>query len=353
MSYESSSSSGRHAWGNGSLHEAVFESGNGFTFLLTGDGRIVDAADHALAFADATRGEVVTTEFWNTPWFRADETHRQQLKEDIQRVIGGETVQREYRIQGTDGAAVVAMSIRPVPTGGAEPNRLFVTGVEITELHRRLEALDAQNRALEEFVRVAAHDVRDLLAVATGTLQLATTDVGRGERVEVARERLETVEATLHRIGKLIDNLSRLAREGKLVGERSEHELAAIATEAWQHVDTREASLSIESSTQIRADRTRLMEVFENCYRNAVEHAGPAVTVRVGTTDDGFYIEDDGPGLPERGETLFDVGVSTADGMGLGLSIVETIVTAHGWTLSATDSADGGARFEIRMDGEQ
>jgi signal transduction histidine kinase len=82
-----------------------------------------------------------------------------------------------------------------------------------------------------------------------------------------------------------------------------------------------------------------------------VEHGGSDVTVRVGTLDDrpGFYVEDDGPGIPEEvREEVFDRGVTTDDdGTGFGLAIVREIAEAHGWTVRATESDAGGARFEF------
>jgi signal transduction histidine kinase len=63
----------------------------------------------------------------------------------------------------------------------------------------------------------------------------------------------------------------------------------------------------------------------------------------------GFYVEDDGDGIPadEHGE-IFDHGYTTSDdGMGFGLSIVEDIVDAHDWDISTAESHEGGARFEI------
>ncbi len=71
--------------------------------------------------------------------------------------------------------------------------------------------------------------------------------------------------------------------------------------------------------------------------------------VTVGIIESGFYVADDGAGIPpsER-EKVFRGGYSTAGrGTGLGLSIVEEIATAHGWEVAVTESADGGARFEI------
>jgi signal transduction histidine kinase len=73
------------------------------------------------------------------------------------------------------------------------------------------------------------------------------------------------------------------------------------------------------------------------------------VTVTVGDLDRGFYIEDDGPGIPETDrEKVFEAGHTTsADGTGFGLSIVKEIVEAHDWEIRITDGTDGGARFEV------
>ncbi|MFB6177864.1 MAG: sensor histidine kinase, partial [Halobaculum sp.] len=94
----------------------------------------------------------------------------------------------------------------------------------------------------------------------------------------------------------------------------------------------------------------RLTQLFENLLRNAVEHGGPDVTVRVGCTDEGtIFVEDDGPGIPpEERDEIFEPGHSSASGgTGFGLTIAKQIVEAHGWTIAATEGTDGGARFEL------
>ena len=65
--------------------------------------------------------------------------------------------------------------------------------------------------------------------------------------------------------------------------------------------------------------------------------------------EDGFYVEDDGPGIPEENRTdIFDSGYSTTgEGTGFGLSIVKRVAEAHGWDITVTESEVGGARFEI------
>lgn len=71
--------------------------------------------------------------------------------------------------------------------------------------------------------------------------------------------------------------------------------------------------------------------------------------VRVGPLDDGFYVEDDGPGIPaEKRTEIFDWKYTTkAEGSGIGLKSVEQIVNAHDWEIGAGESEKGGARFEV------
>jgi signal transduction histidine kinase len=106
---------------------------------------------------------------------------------------------------------------------------------------------------------------------------------------------------------------------------------------------------TIDTTHVIRADESRLQQLFENLYRNAIEHGGDGVTVHVGDLDGGFYVADTGSGIPESDrDEIFQAGYSTAEhGTGFGLRIAEQIAEAHGWEIHVVDGATGGARFEI------
>ncbi len=104
-----------------------------------------------------------------------------------------------------------------------------------------------------------------------------------------------------------------------------------------------------DTSATAKADENRLRQLFGNLFRNAIEHGGNDVTITVGDLDDGFYVADNGSGIPdEERDQVFEAGHTSAEtGTGLGLSIVKEIADAHDWTVSATESSEGGARFEI------
>jgi PAS domain S-box-containing protein len=210
-----------------------------------------------------------------------------------------------------------------------------------TELHRRQAELERQNERLDQFASVVSHDLRNPLNVASGRLALA--------REDCESEHLDDIVQAHDRMEALIDDLLTLAREGERVEAPGTVDLPEVVRQCWAHVDTREASLHVDVAGSIEADRSQLEQLLENLVRNAVEHGGPAVTVTVGSLEDGFFVADDGPGIPEGDrDALFEPGHSTAEGgTGFGLSIVDQVVEAHGWEIAAGESAAGGARFEI------
>jgi len=86
-----------------------------------------------------------------------------------------------------------------------------------------------------------------------------------------------------------------------------------------------------------------------------VNHGGADVSVRVGPLETGFYVEDTGVGiLPADRENMFDHGYTTGDGgSGIGLTVVSQIAEAHNWSITLTESTEGGARFELRETSEK
>jgi signal transduction histidine kinase len=143
--------------------------------------------------------------------------------------------------------------------------------------------------------------------------------------------------------------LLRVARQGQVVENPEPTTIDSVLEIAREGALPATATLDYEQVSPVMADSSRLVQVFENLLRNSTEHGGEAVTVRVGPLKDGFYVEDDGPGIPEADrERVFDHGYTTRqDGTGYGLSVVRSIVGAHGWDVVVTDADDGGARFEI------
>ncbi|WP_396612420.1 response regulator [Haloferax sp. S1W] len=275
---------------------------------------------------------------------------------------------------------------------------------------RREHELQRQNERLEEFASVVSHDLRNPLNVAKGFVELASEegDVSYLDRAIDGLTRMDT----------LLNDVLTLARQGRKVGDTEPVSIEQVAERAWKAVETGDAELVVEDGLgSAQADQGRLQQAFENLFRNAVEHgsvesseesvtaltngssdraveigsSGEAVesgsagtnaeanraaehatdtsppdnavsdsserktVVRVGPTGTGFYVADNGPGIPEDDrDTVFEHGHTTSEsGSGFGLSIVESIVEAHGWEITATAPEPdlGGARFEFDVGG--
>jgi signal transduction histidine kinase len=215
--------------------------------------------------------------------------------------------------------------------------------------------LKQKNEQLEQFASFVSHDLRNPLSVAKLRLDLA--------QKECNSEHLDDVSQAHDRMETLIDELLMLAKAGQQADNIEPIYLPALVETCWQTVDTADARLVTETDQTIHADRNRLRQLLENLVRNAVEHGsttaassaqadGASVTITIGDIESGgFYVADDGPGIPETDRPeVFESGYSSSeDGTGYGLAIVEEIVEGHGWSVTVMESADGGARFEIRL----
>ncbi|RQG99992.1 sensor histidine kinase [Natrarchaeobius oligotrophus] len=210
---------------------------------------------------------------------------------------------------------------------------------------RQFQRLKAQNERLDRFASVVSHDLRNPLQVAQGRLELLESVVPEDER-----EHADVARASLERMEALVDDVLALAREGERIDDPSAVPLVPIAEDAWRLVETPDAKIALpDEPATIAADRDRLSSVFENLFRNAIEHGGNDVTVEVGTSSTGFYVADDGPGIPpERRDEILERGYSSKpSGTGFGLDIVRTVIDAHGWELTVGESDRGGARFDV------
>jgi len=218
---------------------------------------------------------------------------------------------------------------------------LFVQSEDITDEHEQLRELERRNQRLESVARTLSHDLRTPLNVAEGRLELAeeTGELGHLEDVAQAHNRMQN----------LINDLLRLARAEEIEVEPTP--LRDVVERSWSfaEADGADLALRVDGDVHVRADGDQLQRIFENLFENACEH-GDASTVSVGLLGNqaGFYVEDDGTGLPEEDPGIFISGVSTAaDGTGYGLAIAKQIANEHGWQIDAAAAADGGARFEV------
>ena len=256
-------------------------------------------------------------------------------------VNAGEPISYQEELRVGDGARFWQTKLAPVVSAG-DVTRLVGVTRNVTERVERERQLRQQNARLEEFASVISHDLRNPLNVAQGRAALLA------EQAE--SDHLGPLLQALDRMEAIVEDTLILARQGDIISETESVSLTDLVGRCWAAVHTDDATVEVVDEVTLQADPDRLRHVFENLFRNAVEHGGADVTVRVGARDEeAIYVEDDGPGIPvEKREKVLEPGYSsTRDGTGFGLTIVKRIVEAHGWELSVTDGTDDGARFEF------
>ncbi|MGB9954975.1 PAS domain-containing protein (plasmid) [Haloferax prahovense] len=249
-------------------------------------------------------------------------------------------------VVSTDADAFLDVNVDLLELFGSTAATALSGTVREQELRNREADLAAANERLDDFVSIVAHDLRNPLAVATGYLDLG---IESGERAH-----LERAANAVERMSELVDEVLDLARQRTPVVDAKPVDLARIVDHAWRFVDTGDTTLVRGELFVVEGDDGRLLRLFENLFRNAVEHAEPPddpLAVRIGALDDctGFYVEDNGVGIPEEiRERVFNHGYTTTPrGTGYGLAIVRDIADAHGWSVSLAESVEGGARFEF------
>jgi PAS domain S-box-containing protein len=316
--------------------EGLFENSPDMINVHDTDGTIVDVNRRLCEETGYGEAELVGRKVW--------EIDRDITPERARTLWEGMSVGDQRRIEGAfrrrDGSTFpVEVHIRRLGMDGEEC--FAVISRDISDRKQYERELERQNERLEEFASVVSHDLRNPLMVASSYLEMLRD--GRDE------DALDSIERALDRMDTLIDDLLTLARNGEVVAEFEPVDLAAAAGNCWATVDTGGATLAVDTGLTVSADRSRLRQLLENLFGNAVTHGGDGVTVTVGDLPGGFYVADDGPGIPEGDrEAVFTRGHSTTrEGTGFGLAIVTSIAEAHGWEISLTESDQGGARFEI------
>lgn len=235
---------------------------------------------------------------------------------------------------------IVQFARSPLTRGG-ETYGWVVLLQDVSAIERERRDAERRNVRLDEFATVVAHDLRNPLALIAGYADLAE---------ETGDPRyFETIRTTAARSTAFLEELLALSRRGETVTDPRPVRLADVVETASAAVPGASLHVDVETDAVVLADENRLRQVFDNLLRNARDHNDAATVVRVGALPDGFYVEDDGHGIPIASrEDVFDSGFSTRDGgSGVGLSIVRDVATAHGWGVRITTGTAGGARFEF------
>jgi len=226
------------------------------------------------------------------------------------------------------------------------------------------EAARSSEDRMRRFITDASHELRTPLTTIRGFAELYRQ--GAASDVEMLMSRIESES---RRMGLLVEDLLLLARlDAQRPLERHRVDLLALASDAVHDAQSiapqRDITMEVfdgPGTPEVLGDEALLRQVLGNLVANALQHTPDTagITVRVGTDDNKAVVEvcDEGPGMStEDAHRVFErfyradsSRARTSGGTGLGLSIVDSLVYAHGGTVSITTAPGAGCRFKVNL----
>lgn len=288
----------------------------------------------------------------------------------IQRAARGAIVMgEEVDLELDDGTTLhVVVSAQPLYDAGGATRGAVAGILDITELHAAKASLREADRRKDEFLATLAHELRNPLAPICNSLHVLRMTGGSGAAAERV---LDMVERQVAHMVRLVDDLLELSRisRGALELKKEYIEIASVIRHAIETsrpmIESAGHLLEVslpEEPLVVCGDSIRLSQIFTNLLNNAAKYTenGGRITVRAVREggDVAVSVRDTGIGIPRdmlpRVFEMFARGPSLVrqakDGLGIGLSLVRTLVTAHGGTVTASSGgASRGSEFVVRL----
>ena len=314
-------------------YETIVETVTDGIYVVDGDGHFTLVNDAYCELTGYDRDELLGAHVSKV----VDEETVEAARSREQQLVTGEeeTAKVEADVRTATGATIRAEASFALLSEDGDHERVGV----VRDVTERIE----REQRLESFASMLAHELRNPVNIGQIYSRQLPTDA--------APEAIEHVADAFDRIDDMINVMLVLTRGRDAVPEGTVVQLSDVVRTAWDRIEAPEAALRVLSDAEIRADETYLQHLFQNLFENAVEHGGADVTITVGDLSTGFYVEDDGIGIPpaER-ESVFEAGFTTTSGQGgtgLGLAFVRELADAYEWTYAVAESDAGGARFEF------
>lgn len=222
-----------------------------------------------------------------------------------------------------------------------------------------LRSLQTSREQQRQLIADAGHELRTPLTSMRTNVELLVADDTSGMLPEGARsEILADVSAQLGEFSALVGDLVALTRDDHLQRPHEALDLSDVMDSAIERAQRRGPHITFNvdlDHSQILGDASTLERAITNLLDNAVKFSPPDGTIDVVLEDGTITIVDDGPGIAEDDlPYIFDRffrsdRARNTSGTGLGLSIVAHTAQAHGATVKATNHAEKGAKFTMRI----
>ncbi len=302
--------------------------------------RTFDVIEDPIALIDTTGRVLVANRRFREVF--GENGVKETLSENV--ILRGDKEYRvsSYPVMGADmevvGTVVVARDITPLR--------------ELEQRRAQTEKLLALNRMLSGI----AHELNNPLSVVVGYAEML-----RGEDLsEGVKEKLERIYMAAMRTGQVIRRLFQTTVSAEMVMERLD--LRDVVEEAIREIRIEGLPAGVIlhrdlRTAQIMGDRGHLRQMTLHLLRNARDAVGQRGEIWITLSKEGadafLTVSDSGPGIPEAHiPHIFEPFFTTKEvgkGMGLGLTLVHTIVKVHGGQIDVRNGPSGGTLFEVRI----
>ena len=346
-------------------YRLLFETSRDGIVTVDLSGRILDANPAFQSMLGYTMDELRTLRYQD---FTPPRWHDAEAAIVRDRILAqGDSGEYEKEYIHKDGS-VFPVSLRAWPVKDADGEMIAMRGFvrDITDRKRVEEALRDANRRKNEFIAILSHELRNPLAPIRNGLQVLRKTGGQGPSAERARE---IMERQVEHLVRLVDDLLEVSRvsHGKIELRKERLDLAVVVNRAVDlHREVINAAGVLpcvalpEMPLLVDADPMRLAQIFGNLLNNAVNYTDRGGHIEVAArrvADEAIVsIADTGVGIPkDMLPHVFDLFVQGDQGrerrgLGIGLSLVRSLVELHGGNVEAHSDGEGrGSRFVVRL----
>jgi PAS domain S-box-containing protein len=284
-------------------------------------------------------------------------------------LASGESFDMVFPLKGRDGQFRPFLTrVNPLRDAAGVILHWFGTNTDISEIKRMEEALRDTDRRKDEFLATLAHELRNPLAPIRNSLQiLKLPQVDQATALHVR----DVMERQVHHLVRLVDDLLDVSRvmRGNIELRKEPVELAAIVARAVETaqplIDLQRHVLEISlppERLRVHADPVRLTQILGNIVTNAAKYSEANARIELSVGRDGdeavLRVRDNGIGIaPDMLPHVFDLFVQadhatarSQSGLGIGLSLVKSLVEMHGGTVEAESAGLGkGSQFTVRL----
>jgi PAS domain S-box-containing protein len=349
--------------------QAFFEQGALFAAILDVDGNVLEPNRLFAEGCGFTRNEIIGRPVWEGPWWVESAESRARIQAAATEAAGGLNARAEVSYRTADGSkrnGVVV--IQPIKRYADQVLFLALSGADITDRKRLEDDLREADRKKNEFLAMLAHELRNPLAPISNAARALRLGVGDAEAVCSASEMLERQVSLLARLVDDLLDISRITR-GTIELRTTRTALGPIVLQAIEAVRPLAKSMNHEVTTTlpkneiyVEADPARLTQVVGNILNNACKFTNAGGQIQLIVSQDNqeaaIRVCDNGIGIaPEHLPLLFDMFAQvdaslerSRDGLGIGLTLVKTLVELHGGSVTVNSGGPGrGSEFTVRL----